>query len=86
MDTPNQKQGRKMMEENTLGMTITDDGYRHIAAMLIGNVVENVQTNEDWSRKDASFLIMGAMMIGRHLSDDEFILLTEAVEGRYSGK
>jgi len=26
------------------------------------------------------------MMIGRHLSDDEFILLTEAVEGRYSGK
>lgn len=86
MDTPNQKQERKIMEKNTIAMTITDDGYREIAAMTIINVLDNVETNEYWSKKDAALLIMGAMMIARHLSDDEFILLTSEVENRYTGK
>jgi len=84
MDTPDQKEERKMMEKNTIAMTITDDGYREIAAMTIINVLDNVKVNKDWSKRDASLLIMGAMMIARHLSDDEFILLTSYVEGRYN--
>jgi len=55
MDTPNQKQGRKMMESKTLEMTITDDGYRYVAGMLVVNVLENVKTRKDWSMEDASF-------------------------------
>jgi hypothetical protein len=86
MDTPNQKQERKMMEKNTIAMTITDDGYREIAAMTIINVLDNVKVNKDWSKRDASLLIMGAMMIARHLSDDEFILLTSEIENRYNSK
>ena len=86
MDTPDQKQERKMMEKNTIAMTINDDGYREIAAMTIINVLDNVKVNKDWSKRDASLLIMGAMMIARHLSDDEFILLTSEIENRYTGK
>jgi hypothetical protein len=84
MDTPDQKLGRKMMESKTLEMTITDDGYRQIAEMTIINVLDNVKTSKDWSKRDASLLIMGAMMIVRHLTDDEFNLLTSYVEGRYN--
>ncbi len=73
-----------MMEKKTVGMTITDDGYRQIAEMTIINVLDNVKTSKDWSKRDASLLIMGAMMIVRHLTDDEFILLTSYVEGRYT--
>ena len=47
------------MAENTVAMTITDDGYRQIAEMTIINVLDNVKTNKDWSRKDAALLIMG---------------------------
>lgn len=83
MDTPDQKLERKVMSENTVKMTITDDGYREIAAMTIINVLDNVKVNKDWSKHDASLLIMGAMMISRHLSDDEFILLTSEIEKRY---
>jgi len=61
MDTPDQKLGRKMMESKTLEMTITDDGYRYIAGMLVANVLENVRTRRDWTIGDASALIMGAM-------------------------
>jgi hypothetical protein len=86
MDIPDQKQERKMMEKNTIAMTITDDGYREIAAMTIINVLDNVKVNKDWSKRDASLLIMGAMMIARHLSDDEFILLTSEIENRYNSK
>jgi len=50
MDIPNQKLERKMMAENTVAMTITDDGYRQIAEMTIINVLDNVKTNKDWSR------------------------------------
>jgi len=62
MDTPDQKLGRKMMESKTLEMTITDDGYRYIAGMLVANVLENVRTRRDWTIGDASALIMGAMI------------------------
>jgi len=86
MDTPDQKQGRKKMKEETIAMTITDDGYREIAAMTVFNVIDNVKTHDDWSKYDASVLIMGAMMISRHLTDDEFNLLTSTIEKRYSGK
>jgi hypothetical protein len=86
MDIPNQKLERKMMAENTVAMTITDDGYRQIAEMTIINVLDNVKTNKDWSRKDAALLIMGAMMIVRHLTDDEFNLLTTYVEQRYDNE
>jgi hypothetical protein len=86
MDTPDQKQERKMMESKTLEMTITDDGYRYVAGMLVVNVLENVKTRKDWSMEDASFLIMGALRIARNLSDDEFNLLISTLEGRYSGK
>ena len=75
-----------MMAENTVAMTITDDGYRQIAEMTIINVLDNVKTNKDWSKHDASLLIMGAMMIVRHLSDDEFNLLTTYVEQRYNNE
>ena len=53
MDTPDQKQERKMMESKTLEMTITDDGYRYVAGMLVVNVLENVRTRKDWSMEDA---------------------------------
>lgn len=67
-------------------MEITDDGYRNIAEMSITNVVDNIATHEYWSKTDASMLLMGAMMIVRHLSDDEFILLTQSIEDRYDGR
>jgi hypothetical protein len=86
MDTPNQKQGRKIMESKTLEMTITDDGYRYVAGMLVVNVLENVRTRKDWSMEDASFLIMGALRIARNLSDEEFNLLISSLEGRYASK
>jgi hypothetical protein len=86
MDTPNQKQGRKIMESKTLEMTITDDGYRYVAGMLVVNVLENVRTRKDWSMEDASFLIMGALRIARNLSDEEFNLLISSLEGRYTSK
>lgn len=86
MDTPNQKQERKMMESKTLEMTITDDGYRYVAGMLIVNVLENVKTRKDWTMEDASFLIMGAMRIARNLSDEEFDLLISSLQDRYTGK
>jgi hypothetical protein len=86
MDTPNQKQGRKMMESKTLEMTITDDGYRYVAGMLVVNVLENVRTRKDWTIEDASFLIMGAMRIARNLSDEEFNLLISSLEDRYASK
>jgi len=86
MDTPNQKQGRKMMESKTLEMTITDDGYRYVAGMLVVNVLENVRTRKDWTIEDASFLIMGAMRIARNLSDEEFYLLIATLEDRYASK
>ena len=86
MDTPDQKQGRKMMESKTLEMTITDDGYRYVAGMLVVNVLENVKTRKDWSMEDASFLIMGALRIARNLSDEEFNLLISSLEGRYASK
>jgi hypothetical protein len=84
MDTPNQKQERKMMAKNTIAMKITDDGYRQIAEMTIINVLDNVKSSKDWSKRDASLLIMGAMMIVRHLTDDEFYLLTHDIENRYT--
>ena len=86
MDTPNQKTERKMMESKTLEMTITDDGYRYIAGMLIANVLENVRTRKDWTIDDASALIMGALRIARNLSNEEFNLLISSLEDRYSGK
>jgi hypothetical protein len=86
MDIPDQKQERKIMESKTLEMTITDDGYRYVAGMLIVNVLENVRTRKDWTMKDASFLIMGAMRIARNLSDEEFNLLISEIENRYTGK
>jgi hypothetical protein len=86
MDTPDQKQERKMMESKTLEMTITDDGYRYVAGMLVVNVLENVKTRKDWTMEDASFLIMGALRIARNLSDEEFNLLISSLEGRYASK
>ena len=86
MDIPDQKQERKIMESKTLEMTITDDGYRYLAGMLIVNVLENVRTRKDWTMEDASFLIMGAMRIARNLSDEEFNLLISSLEDRYNSK
>ena len=86
MDTPNQKQERKIMESKTLEMTITDDGYRYVAGMLIVNVLENVRTRKDWTMEDASSLIMGAMRIARNLSDEEFNLLISSLHDRYTSK
>lgn len=86
MDTPDQKQERKIMESKTLEMTITDDGYRYVAGMLVVNVLENVKTRKDWTMEDASFLIMGAMRIARNLSDEEFDLLISSLQDRYTGK
>lgn len=74
------------MESKTLEMTITDDGYRYVAGMLIVNVLENVKTRKDWTMEDASFLIMGAMRIARNLSDEEFDLLISSLQDRYTGK
>ena len=86
MDIPDQKQERKIMESKTLEMTITDDGYRYVAGMLIVNVLEDVRTRKDWTMEDASFLIMGAMRIARNLSDEEFNLLISSLEDRYNSK
>ena len=72
------------MAKNTIAMKITDDGYRQIAEMTIINVLDNVKSSKDWSKRDASLLIMGAMMIVRHLTDDEFYLLTHDIENRYT--
>lgn len=74
------------MESKTLEMTITDDGYRYVAGMLVVNVLENVKTRKDWTMEDASFLIMGAMRIARNLSDEEFDLLISSLQDRYTGK
>jgi hypothetical protein len=84
MDIPNQKQERMIMESKTLEMTITDDGYRYVAGMLIANVLENVRTRKDWTIGDASALIMGAMRIARNLSEAEFDLLISSLEERYN--
>ena len=72
------------MESKTLEMTITDDGYRYIAGMLIANVLENVRTRRDWTLGDASALIMGAMRIARNLPEAEFDLLISSLEERYN--
>ena len=72
------------MESKTLEMTITDDGYRYIAGMLIANVLENVRTRRDWTLGDASALIMGALRIARNLSEAEFDLLISSLEERYN--
>jgi len=84
MDIPNQKLERKMMAENTVAMTITDDGYRYIAGVLFANVLENVRTRRDWTLGDASALIMGALRIARNLSEPEFDLLISSLEERYN--
>jgi hypothetical protein len=84
MDIPNQKLERMIMESKTLEMTITDDGYRYVAGMLIANVLENVRTRKDWTIGDASALIMGAMRIARNLSEAEFDLLILSLEERYN--
>jgi hypothetical protein len=84
MDIPNQKLGRMSMESKTLEMTITDDGYRYVAGMLIANVLENVRTRRDWTLGDASALIMGAMRIARNLPEAEFDLLISSLEERYN--
>jgi len=72
------------MESKTLEMTITDDGYRYVAGMLIANVLENVRTRRDWTLGDASALIMGAMRIARNLPEAEFDLLISSLEERYN--
>lgn len=72
------------MENETLEMTITDDGYRYIAGMLIVNVLENVRTRRDWTLGDASALIMGAMRIARNLSEAEFDLLISSLDEKYN--
>lgn len=72
------------MESKTLAMTITDDGYRYVAGMLVANVLENVRTRKGWTIGDASALIMGAMRIARNLSDEEFDLLILSLEKRYN--
>lgn len=73
-------------DNGTVEMTITDDGYRYVAGMLIVNVLENVRTRKDWTIEDASFLIMGALRIARNLSDEEFNLLISSLEDRYTSK
>lgn len=69
----------------TIAMTITDDGYRNIAGMLICNVLENVKTRRDWTIHDASFLTIGALKIARSLSDEDFALLISSIDERYNG-
>jgi hypothetical protein len=84
MDIPNQKLGRMSMESKTLEMTITDDGYRYIAGMLISNVLENIKPRKDWATGDATVLVLGAIKIARNLSEAEFDLLISSLEERYN--
>jgi hypothetical protein len=84
MDIPNQKLGRMSMESKTLEMTITDDGYRYIAGMLIANVLENIKPRKDWAIGDATVLVLGAIKIARNLPEAEFDLLISSLEERYN--
>jgi len=72
------------MESKTLEMTITDDGYRYIAGMLISNVLENIKPRKDWAIGDATVLVLGAIKIARNLPEAEFDLLISSLEERYN--
>ena len=73
-----------IMESKTLEMTITDDGYRYIAGMLISNVLENIKPRKDWATGDATVLVLGAIKIARNLPEAEFDLLISSLEERYN--
>jgi len=74
------------MESNTIRMNVSVEGYRNMAGLFICNVLENVKTRKDWTIRDASFLILGAMKVARSLPDDEFALLISSIEDRYNAK
>lgn len=74
------------MESNTIRMNVSVEGYRNMAGLFICNVLENVKTRKDWTIRDASFLLLGAMKVARSLPDDEFALLISSIEDRYNAK
>ena len=74
------------MESNTIRMNVSVEGYRNMAGLFICNVLENVKTRKDWTIRDVSFLILGAMKVARSLPDDEFALLISSIEDRYNAK
>jgi hypothetical protein len=71
------------METQTKMMTITDDGYLHIAMMFSTNVIDAVRTRKDWGKDDASELLIGVLDIVRTMPDDNFELLKSNLKSRY---
>ena len=71
------------MENETLKMTITDEGYRNIGELFFGNVLENVKSRKGWTKGDACALIMEAVKIARYLPDDEYNAMVSRIKKRY---
>lgn len=72
------------METQTKMMTITDDGYLHIAMMFSTNVIDNVKVRYDWNKSDATALLIGVFDIVRTMPDDNFELLKSNLKSRYN--